>query len=337
MLAGRLMLRVIPASAVACVAISLSWLLTGCPNGPPPEPRLPEYDIVEVYDIATDSWTWLVNSPMPTPRSVSAAGVIDGKLYIVGGSDKQRKKVAFDSLEIFDPATEQWTIGETLPERRDGPGSAVYDGKLYVVGGAVGTDYFDDLFIYDPVNDSWSSGESMPTPRYCPAVGAIDGRLYVAGGVIAEVEDIATFEIYDIAGDFWLTTYDMPTARGQPAFGVIDDQLYVAGGFTEQLVTTGVLEIYDPSTRWDTTVSAMSFAIAEAAGVVWDGKLYIVGGIIQQGPDSRSIVNYLSVYDPVANTWAQLEDMPTLRSESAAGVIDGKIYVVGGYHKREKR
>ena len=40
----------------------------------------------------------------------------------------------------------------------------------------------------------------------------------------------------------------------------------------------------------------------------------------------------MEVYDPTANTWAAVAPMPTARANLAAGVVDGKLYAVGGYY-----
>jgi hypothetical protein len=37
------------------------------------------------------------------------------------------------------------------------------------------------------------------------------------------------------------------------------------------------------------------------------------------------------VYDPTTNTWTVKADCPSNAQNSSAGVIDGKLYVVGGY------
>ncbi len=323
------------------IFLSSTLLANCCPPCEPPKPKDREYDIVEVYDIATDTWSELPNSPMITPRSVSAAGVINGRLYVVGGSDQKYKTSAYDSLEVFDPETGLWSLGPPMPGKRDGPGAVVHDGKLYVIGGSIRTSYYSDLFIYDSATNTWTIGAQMPSARYCPAVGVIEGKIYVAGGMIGNptgpgILDIATFEIYDIATDMWLATYEMPTARGQPAFGVIDGKLYVAGGFVDTYETTDVVEFYTPSGIWRTTSASMNITWAEGCGVVYQGKLYVMGGITQESRESHTILNTLSVFDPILDTWTRLEDMPTARSEAAAGVIDGKIYVVGGYQSRNK-
>ena len=47
---------------------------------------------VDEYDPATD--TWRERSPMPTPRNHAAIGVVNGKIYVIGG----RVGAAFISL-----------------------------------------------------------------------------------------------------------------------------------------------------------------------------------------------------------------------------------------------
>ena len=42
------------------------------------------------------------------------------------------------------------------------------------------------------------------------------------------------------------------------------------------------------------------------------------------------VVGTNQVYDPVANTWADLSPMPTTRNHAFSGAVDGKIYVIGG-------
>jgi N-acetylneuraminic acid mutarotase len=53
-----------------------------------------------------------------------------------------------------------------------------------------------------------------------------------------------------------------------------------------------------------------------------NGLLYAIGG------DSAGTVE---VYDPATNTWAAKAARPSHKGGGAAGVIDGLIYVVGGF------
>ena len=78
-------------------------------------------------------------------------------------------------------------------------------------------------------------------------------------------------------------------------------------------------------------ISELPTQRAEFATAVVDSKIYLIGGTLfennRDGPFGMSLVE---VYDPEANTWQRLADMPTVRSSATAAVVDGKIYVLAG-------
>ena len=64
---------------------------------------------------------------------------------------------------------------------------------------------------------------------------------------------------------------------------------------------------------------------------VVDGKIYVVGGDLDDADGEEVVTDRVHVYDPVADNWQQLAAMPTASNSHAAAVVDGKIYVSGGY------
>jgi N-acetylneuraminic acid mutarotase len=66
----------------------------------------------------------------------------------------------------------------------------------------------------------------------------------------------------------------------------------------------------------------------ESAKAVVEGKMYVFGGFIEgtYGPVTRS-----DVYDPAANKWTRLADLPTRLTHAASAVDGTKVYLVGGY------
>jgi N-acetylneuraminic acid mutarotase len=92
--------------------------------------------VLEVYDPSTDRWT--TKAPMPTARNAPGAAVIDGKLYVIGGSNASTLELApevYDTLELYDPATDTWTTEAPMPTPRYGAGTVALNGRLHVVGG----------------------------------------------------------------------------------------------------------------------------------------------------------------------------------------------------------
>lgn len=198
--------------------------------------------VLEAYDPATNTWT--SKAPMPTARGTAAAGVINGVLYVAGGTVSGS---ALTTLEAYDPATNTWTSGAPMPTARYGAAADVINGVLYVAGGASGTAALTTLEAYDPATNTWTSRAPMPTARAGAAAGVINGVLYIAGGV-GSAGAVAALEAYDPAADTWTTKAPTPTARFIPASGVVNGVLYVAGGNTSNSNSTGLatLETFTP-------------------------------------------------------------------------------------------
>ena len=143
---------------------------------------------VEEYDIEKN--TWRERSPMPTPRNHTTAGVVNGKIYVIGG----RAGAAFiteatdiSAVEEYDPATDKWSAPlARMPTARSALGSGVYNGRIYVAGGEFQDPHmmatFKTVEAYDPASDSWSIMPSMPVSRHGLAAGVIGNKLILVGG-----------------------------------------------------------------------------------------------------------------------------------------------------------
>ncbi len=129
-------------------------------------------------------------APAPSVRDHMAAGVLDGRLVVVGGRDGAIAALV-DALEIYDPATDRWTTGAPIPTPRGGVAAAVGpDGRLHVLGGegnpADAYGVFPDHEVWDPSTDTWEALGAMATPRHGMGAAFVDGTLWVPGGALAE-------------------------------------------------------------------------------------------------------------------------------------------------------
>ena len=88
---------------------------------------------LQMYNRCANSW--VTGTSMPTARAAPAAGVICGKLYVVGGDDSVGDPT--DVLEIYNPMTNIWTTGTSMPTARDSLAAGVICGILYAVGGEI--------------------------------------------------------------------------------------------------------------------------------------------------------------------------------------------------------
>ena len=129
------------------------------------------------YDPTTN--TWIARKTAPHAHRYPAAGVIDGKLYVVGGNNGSS---ASATLDVYDPVTNTWATKASVPTARlGGAAGAVLGGELYVIGGrnAAG-DYIATVEAYSPATNTWEARTPLPSPR--SGLGAV-----ASNGVISAV------------------------------------------------------------------------------------------------------------------------------------------------------
>ena len=143
---------------------------------------------VDEYDPATNSWR--SRSPMPTARNHAAVGVVNGKIYVIGGrvgSVFMTSAADVPTVEEYDPATDRWSAPKArMLTARSASAYAVYKDRIYVAGGEYSDPHISGAFkaleAYDPATDSWATLPAMPTPRHGFAGGVIGNRLYLISG-----------------------------------------------------------------------------------------------------------------------------------------------------------
>ncbi|MBX3629871.1 MAG: galactose oxidase [Nitrosomonas sp.] len=74
----------------------------------------------------------------------------------------------------------------------------------------------------------------------------------------------------------------------------------------------------------------------EVAAAALDGKIYVVGGFSR--PSFSNVLDFaisrdIEVYDPAADAWSTTTPLPEGRHHAGIAVLDGFLYVVGGFAK----
>jgi N-acetylneuraminic acid mutarotase len=182
-----------------------------------------------VYDPAADAWS--VRAPMPGgPRWACGAAAIDGRIYVVGGTDGSEAG-ALDRLEVYDPAADAWTPRAPMPQPRVVSGGVgAIGGRLYVAGGHRGTDLVRRLDAYDPATDTWEPRAAPPVALATQAA-VVRGRLVLAGGAL-EGEEGAVYA-YDPETDAWsaLPPLSGPRRGHGVAYDEASNTLYAIAGY----------------------------------------------------------------------------------------------------------
>jgi hypothetical protein len=170
--------------------------------------------------------------------------------------------------------------------------------------------------------DYWT--EKTPTPDAI-GIGTAPANAAVLQGKIYTVAQGDMLEIYDPATDSWTKGTQMPIKAVDITTAACQNKIYVFSAITE---------VYDPATgEWQTAASMPSpwVPIGLQANVV-DGKIYLIGGLQQLVAYAYRFFSWNWMYDPANDSWSERASIPLGVSGYASCVVDGKIYVIGGFY-----
>lgn len=264
---------------------------------------------------------WTRTADLNTPHEYNACAVVEGRLYTVGGY----RRAAF---EEFDPKSNAWHVLPPLRTERSFPGVAAVGRKIYAAGGVGdGNGTLATVEAFDLDDRKWTNVADLPVPCNRLAAASLNGRLYAVGGMEGTGNTGALHE-YDPVSGRWTPRAPMPTPRHGHCAVVVDGKILVLGGYAPEPV--GIVEEWDPRTnRWNSKADMPTargfFGAAEVNGFVFA----IAGRVRGRPPVER--------YDVKADRWHRLDPMPTLiLNRFGTGVLEGRIYVVGGEAQGER-
>ncbi|MGC3970255.1 MAG: hypothetical protein QM775_23870 [Pirellulales bacterium] len=94
------------------------------------------------------------------------------------------------------------------------------------------------------------------------------------------------------------------------------------------------LDVSKADAKWETL--KMHRPSQSPGFAAWNGAVYRVGGLsFKNKVGAETIYESLDVfakYDPATDSWKELPPLPAPRSSLDAAVVDGKLYVVGGWN-----
>jgi N-acetylneuraminic acid mutarotase len=135
----------------------------------------------------------------------------------------------------------------------------------------------------------------------------------------------------DVTEDTWVSKASMQVARSNLGVAAVNGKIYAIGGSTENGVV-GTNEEYDLATDTWTYKKPMPTPRYDFGIAVYQNKIYCIGGFSAGGYYSNeSIKGVNEVYDPATDTWETKEPIPNPRRGLGANVVNGKIYLTGGF------
>ncbi|XP_055344398.1 kelch-like protein 1 isoform X2 [Paramacrobiotus metropolitanus] len=186
------------------------------------------------------------------------------------------------------------------------------------------------LEVFIPSTSSVVRFASLPGGIDGPGLAVLEnGSLLACGGASGHHNSENRVWRYNAARFTWSEVAPMNERRFEAGVTALHGCIYAVGGddMAADQPALSSMESYDPQeNRWrleaDLPDTLMLFAI-----VAIDNRLFVFGGKNSRG----EILNSVYCYDPIANIWSKMANMPTPRSCCTACVgPSGLIYVIGG-------
>lgn len=285
-------------------------------------------------------WSEGQSSGKPTARHESAAAVVDGKLYLIGGRGDR-------PLDILDLASGQWRTGAKAPVEINHTQAVVFDNRIYVIGAFSGPfpqeNIVPHVLIYDPATDRWTQGAPLPAGRHRGGAGVVvhDGHIYlVAGNRLGHNSGyVPWLDRFDPKTGAWTALADAPRPRDHFHAAVLDGKIYAAGGRRSSAdqkqplaLTISEMDIYDIASNTWTTAKAPIPTQRAGVSVLALGKRVVVMG----GESGTQVVAHAEVeaYDPATGAWTTLPALPVGRHGMQAVQVGDRVHVLAGSGNR---
>ena len=298
------------------------------------------------------SKNWKVLSPIGKHVYGMTTAVLDNKIHLLGGVHGKDWTDPIDFHQVYDPSTDSWDLRAPIPDPGGGlgwPMSAVYGGQIYLFGGGSGPGLEGSarVWVYDPIIDVWSRLSDMPVQRINGAAVTADDYIYIFGGHRDHTpptdELISTYR-YDPATDSYERVANMPETATFITRSFYKGYIYAISGLEHEwlgepgepqisyVYGQGVLKYNVKTDSWTKLniprIQQRTFTLTQLCTNPANGsKLFILGG----RPPGGQRITLAAYFDMETETFGQIDPMPKGRCCGSSAVVNGKIYVSGGF------
>ncbi|XP_028817242.1 kelch-like protein 30 [Denticeps clupeoides] len=202
------------------------------------------WSTTETWKYITREGKWVTVAPMLRPRTNHTSAVLNGEIYVIGGTTMDVVEV-----EHYDPYTNGWALTAPALKYVTNFTAIACLGKLYVIGSCAVKYNALTLQCYNPVIDGWCIVCSPFIPKYLssPRSVSVDGVIYLIGDNTKKVY------LYDPDANIWQKVQFLHTLHENGGLVALGGQLYVTGGHWKGMEGDyGVeVEVYNrASNRW---------------------------------------------------------------------------------------
>ena len=285
----------------------------------------------ERYDPLTGEWR-VVASPAVPRGWVTATLLLDGKVLVVGGSERP---------EIYDPVADTWSMtADTVAPHFSHTATRLANGKVLILGWTGDFSVPLAAELYDPATGQWAAAGN---PRWArqeyTATLLVNGTVLVAGGISNDYDpdgfvgpESQKAEIYDPATNSWREVGTPLRIDSHTATLLANGEVLIAGGSGSfaYLYKTGLL--FDPASEtWRSVGSLIAGRFGHTATLLTSGKVLVAGNGLLLGPVGPAGILAVETYDPSTERFTSTDPLAISRHRHTATLLtNGNVLVAGG-------
>ena len=281
---------------------------------------------------------WKKSAPAPFARVEAPTLAMDGKLWLFGGFTESL--AASNQVDVYDPASDAWTRRKDMPTRVTHLNPARDGNNVWFAGGFKGKHpgpVTDEVWRYDVTSDTWTAGPPLPEPRAGGGLAVVGRALHYFGGYKADrqTDGAAHWSLALDSGKAWQPEADLPDPRGHVTAAMLDGKLYALGGdhgHDKTQIDVSSCHQFDPATKQWTAIASLPDGRShfESSTLIYQGRILVVGGRCNQSKPPRNVVGDILEYDPKADTWRVVGELPEKLLAPSAAILAGRLVVIGG-------
>jgi len=226
---------------------------------------------IQVYDVLRDTWS-VIENVLKTPRYGATSCIIDNRLYVSGGYDREDD---LSSTEVFAINGSSCTpCDDSIPDLkvpRCVHASVTKGDDIFFVGGC--SSDCDLLSSFESINVVSCLGTELPSlhqARACPTAVLYEDTLMVMGGENDRHQTLSSTESFSFDAKQWTIMQPMTAPRFAHCAAVHKGLIFVIGGWNGNAPEDSI-EMYDPETKQWNLHSTLSVSRLNSSVVaLWD-------------------------------------------------------------------
>ncbi|XP_078608502.1 kelch-like protein 24 [Branchiostoma floridae x Branchiostoma japonicum] len=135
------------------------------------------------YKPSVETWTRM--APLKTGRYFHGMATLNGRVYVIGGSDGVEDLKLLSSVEMYSRKTKSWKKRADLKLAVCNFGIATCCDRVYVFGGRTSIEKTTAaLQCYDPTQNVWTFATPLPKAVRSISACTVGSRIYLVGGLL---------------------------------------------------------------------------------------------------------------------------------------------------------